>query len=169
MGMAAVYALASARLAATREAAVAMRGHCPKVVPNQALVALDWLTLPSLGWPMNTTQLRTLACSALLGCALALSFAAWSQETKPPLKDGEICDTSSTSKSTCQCGFVVCAKGCKCQMTGPTGICVDCPIPTVPTGAANTGSLSVWWPWWLVGGLVVVGALIWILRRNRNS
>lgn len=47
----------------------------------------------------------------------------------PGLTDDEECKTGSN----CSCGFVTCAVGCTCEMTGPTGICTGCPIPDVPS------------------------------------
>lgn len=59
-----------------------------------------------------------------------------SQTISTSLKDDEECKAGSD----CTCGFVTCEKGCTCEMTGPTGICTDCPIPEVPTGVFGSGN-----------------------------
>jgi hypothetical protein len=68
------------------------------------------------------------------------------------IKDGEVCKEGDD----CTCGFVTCNKGCKCQMTGGTGICVDCPIPEVPP------------VWFGIGGFVLGVLVMWFVYRRRK-
>jgi hypothetical protein len=70
------------------------------------------------------------------------------------IADGEVCKEGLD----CTCGNVTCNKGCKCQMTGPTGICVDCPIPDVP---------PVWFG--LVGFALGAGVMWLVYRRRRPT
>ncbi len=61
------------------------------------------------------------------------------------LEDGEECGPGGD----CMCGVVVCAEGCTCELTGPSGICTDCPIPEVPPG-------TIPWPYIVAGAILVL-------------
>lgn len=70
------------------------------------------------------------------------------------LKDGEEC-----KETLCACGNVKIDKGCKCRLTGPTGIGVDCPPKPVNIGLIGGGLVL----------LILTGLVILVIRRRTSD
>jgi len=113
--------------------------------------------------PRMWVSILIIALGALL-IALPTVLQTIQQTTNPggSLEGGEICEAGKD----CTCGFVTCSTGCKCEKTGSTGICVDCPIPTVdPSPSPNVSTFPIFW---VLGGLgVLIGGWLLFLSLGR--
>jgi hypothetical protein len=96
--------------------------------------------------------------------AVARTASTQVTNTGVSLNDGDKCEDGKD----CTCGNVVCMKGCKCSKTGPTGICIDCPIPTVPP-ATDQAPPTTDWRYIIAGAVVLVGAVWLFFRAKRRT